>query len=527
MSNSTRINSENLNVGSLPNPPNIGYYDQDTSDKINSSSTLKDNLTKTCSNIGSSGIYDSGLETVYQKTIDGTLDDSMPIDNAQNTKNQIKHLSCQLASSRNRIYESSKLDILNPGMTVKKVFETFSNLKTYLILLFILTIYFLTSGFFSSFDVCANIFNLIENNYSRSIFYWIALLIGLIVPVIILSFLFVTTVCGSISSLEKINITESPTGEKDSIPDGFKRLDTGILILFVLFVYGFVAILFTIKKESLGNTIYMILISTILFVISIFLYLFYTFIPFFATANIDKVNEFKQDLKLYVDQQQNISNITTNQTQIKNVQRVFGLTSALIFIFFVIYMMLGKSFNNSTNSVVKDIFNGFFGASAVLIIPIFWILNFILATKFFYIYPVILLGSRFIRYIGMLVLFILYTKSGTFKDSMTDGLKDQLENFKEYTPTWNLIGMDVLKAILNLLGYENIFSKDVTNSNNNSTNLSKNKYVTPGIFSYFGSTMTGNSNDNDSSKLIVQVIILVITIIISMVLLYGVYKING
>ena len=87
MSNSTRINFENLNVDNLPNPPNIGYYDQDTSDKINSSSTLKDNLTKTCSNIGSSGIYDSGLETVYQKTIDGTLDDSMPIDNAQNTKN--------------------------------------------------------------------------------------------------------------------------------------------------------------------------------------------------------------------------------------------------------------------------------------------------------------------------------------------------------------------------------------------------------------------------------------------------------
>ena len=55
--------------------------------------------------------------------------------------------------------------------------------------------------------------------------------------------------------------------------------------------------------------------------------------------------------------------------------------------------MLGKSFNNSTNSVVKDIFNGFFGASAVLIIPIIWILNFILATKFFYIYPVILLGD--------------------------------------------------------------------------------------------------------------------------------------
>ena len=127
MSNSTRVNKENLDVTSLPNPPNMGYYDQDTTDKINSSSTLRQNLSQSCSNIGTQGIYSDGLDKVYEKTIDGTLDNSMPVDNSDNTKNQIKHLSCQLAASRNRIYESSKLDILNPGMTVKKVFETFSN----------------------------------------------------------------------------------------------------------------------------------------------------------------------------------------------------------------------------------------------------------------------------------------------------------------------------------------------------------------------------------------------------------------
>ena len=525
MSNSTRINKENLDVTNLPNPPNIGYYDQDTSDKINSSSTLRQNLNQSCANIGSNGIYQDDINKVYEKTIDGTLDDTMPVSDSQNTKNQIKHLSCQLAASRNRIYESSKLDIMNPGMTVKKIFETFSNLKPYLILLFILTIYFLTSGFFSSFDVCGNLLNLVENNYSRSIYYWIALLLGLIVPVIILSYLFVTTVCGSISSLEKINITDSPTGVEESVPDGFKRLDTSILILFVLFVYGFVAILFTIKRESLGNTIYMVLIGTILFIISIFLYLFYTFIPFFATANTDNVDKFKQDLKIYIDNQQNISELSTNQTQIKNVQTVFGLTSLLIFGFFIIYMFLGKTFDNS-NSIVKDLFNGFFGASAVLIIPIVWILNFLLATKFFYIYPVILLGFRFIRYVAMLLIFILYNKAELFKDSMTDGLREQLDNFREYNPTWNLIGMDVLKGVLNILGYENIFSKDFGNENNNSPNLSKNRYVTPGIFSYFGFAMTNNSNENDTGKLIIQGIILLVTIIISMTLLYGVYKIQ-
>ena len=525
MSNSARVNNTYLDINNYPDPPNIGYYDQDTTDKINSSSTLRQNLSQSCSNLTSDGVFNEGVSEVYNKTIDGTLDDNMDVTtNANNTKNQIRYLSCQLAASRNRLYESSKLSMFDPGMSVSKIFETFSNLKPYLILIFLLTFYFLISGFFSSFDVGANLINLVENNYSRSYVYWIALLVGCAVPVILLATLFVTTVCNSLAEQEKYNITDSPTGVKDTIPSGFQRLDTGILVLFLIFIYGFVVVIFTVQRESLGNTLYILIIGLMLLAISIFIFLFYTFIPFFATANIDNVDDFKQDLKLYVEEQQNASEITTNQTQIQNIQSVFGTTALFVFVFFIIYMIANKNSNNS-ESMWKDIKNGFFGASVILILPIVWIFNLILATKYFYIYPIILLGFRFVRYFGMLTLYILQNKAEIFKDSMTTSLSDQLENIREYSPTWNLLGVDLIKTIMNLLGYENIFSQEYSNNNNTSPNMSSNRYVTPGILSYAGFTITGDSTEKDFSNFWLQLAIFILTLIVSIVLLKGIYKV--
>ena len=92
--------------------------------------------------------------------------------------NQLKYLSCQLASARNRTYNSTNFDFTSAGVSVKEVFEKFKNIKFYLIIIFFLTIYFLTQGFFSSFDVCGNIVNLVNSNYSQGWVYWIGLFMG-------------------------------------------------------------------------------------------------------------------------------------------------------------------------------------------------------------------------------------------------------------------------------------------------------------------------------------------------------------
>ena len=535
------FNSNPIANDKSPKPPNIRYYNNDIKgncDEIENketlSSTLYTNLGKSCT-LNDNSLFNNKND-VYEKTIDGTLNDDNALKEQVENKcstndgkdkiiNQLKYLSCQLASARNRTYNSSDFDITSAGVSVKEIFKKFKNIKFYLIIIFFLTIYFLTQGFFSSFDVCGNIINLVNNNYSQGWLYWIGLFMGLLIPVIILASLFVANVCGSISSLDKINITDNPAGVDDKIPLGFKRLDNGILLLFLLFLYGFIAVIFTIKRESVGNTFYMIIIGAILFIISIFIYLFYTFTPFFSSGNIDQVNKFEVPLKLFIDQRDEISEITTNQVQIQKIQSVFLTVGIIITVFFVIFMLLGKM-KGALPSWIEGLLNGFFGSSAVLIVPIFWIFNLVIALKYFYIYPIILLAFRFIRYFCMGILYVVSDKMDTLKDTMSPNLVEQLDNFKQYTPSWNLIGIDLLKSLLNIMGYENIFSESYTNNNsNNNRNLSANKYLISPITSYLFLNSTDNLGNNTKSRLIVQVIICIITIIIGSSALWGIYKI--
>ena len=78
----------------------------------------------------------------------------------------------------------------------------------------------------------------------------------------------------------------------------------------------------------------------------------------------------------------------------------------------------------------------------------------------------------------------------------------------------------VIKSLLNVMGYENIFSKNYIN-NNRSNNLSSNRYIIPGIFA----GLFGSEQVNGSKKIVIQSVIFVLTIVISYILLNWVYKI--
>jgi len=551
---SRMINNSDITDTVIPQPPNIGYYDLDKSGTDNSAGTIKSLLQTNCGGIGQKDNADflyGDKDKIYKDTITGSINSSCKTGTSVNANpdtieihvkescknddskitNQLKYLSCQLATARSRLYQSTKFDIANAALSVKDVFDKFANLKPFMIMIFILSMYFLVQGFFSSFDVASNVVNVIENNSSRSIWYYIALLAGVAVPVIILCLMFVRSVCQSLESVEKYNITENPEGTKETIASGFKKVDYSVLFLFIILVYGFVFVLFSVKRESVGNIIYLCLIGGILFIISIFLYLFYAFIPFFATANTNNIGDNKEiPLKLYIDQQQEPAKITTNQDQVQHLQKVFGITSVVIFVFFCIYMIGSKKMQSITGKW-KDLFNGLFGASAVLIIPILWVFNFILATKYFYIYPIILLGFRFLRYIGMGILFTQYNSAKKYGieglmsgDGFSDDLRDELDHFADYSPSYNLVGMDIVKTLLNIFGYDNIFSQKFKN-NNKFDNLSANRYVIPGLFSYIFRSNSNQENPNGQSRFMIQCFIGIITIIISSILLWGIYKV--
>ena len=290
------INSNDIEEKNIPEPPAIGYYDLDKDGTKNSASTIKSLLRQNCGSIEGNYLYND-KEQVYTDTITGTINEqcnqatgvsvndnnlsgtvsSACSDNQSKITNQIKYLACQLATARSRLYQSSK-EKVDDTMNVKEIFERFSNIHWVMVAVFFLSMYFLIQGFFSSFDVASNMLNVIEDNASKSIYYYIALFAGVSVPVIILCILFVRSVCDTLESVEKYNITNNPEGKKEEIGSGFKRIDYSVLILFILLIYAFVFVLFSVKREAVGNLLYMIIIGGILFVISIFLYLFYAFI---------------------------------------------------------------------------------------------------------------------------------------------------------------------------------------------------------------------------------------------------------
>ena len=503
---STPINIDNISL------PSIGYYDKDKNkDNSNSYDKINNILLTSCAN---NNVDSKTGSAVYNNIISGS-------NTAVTVTNQTaNYLACQLASVRNRSYDSRDFKLIGDQPTVEAIFKRLSNVKWGLAIIFIITIYLLINGFFGSLDLSANIFSIIEKNSTFDIGYWIGLLIGLTLPVILICIFFKKIACNNLNNLNKYEITNNQYGIQNTLNETNVSLDYSILILFVLFIYAFAAALLTIKSESFSKPIYISIIGSILFILALFIYLFYSFIPFFDTADKDKMGKkTPKALRLFINSEPNdphedVSSILSNQHQDSSMRKAFFLTAMVIFIGSIIFFMVGSK---------NGFLNGLLGSTAILVVPILWVFNFYVAINFFYLFPVLMIVLRFIRYIFMSGLYLMSLKMDSFKDKFSDDLKEELDNFKNYSPTWSLFGVDALKGILNMNGYSNDFSKIFIPEDNNSKNLSDNKYIASGLLSLFTTTIGENTN---YKGLILSGIVLLLTIIISMIILFGVVKIQ-
>jgi hypothetical protein len=364
-------------------------------------------------------------------------------------------------------------------------------------------------------DLAGNILNAIKGKSPKDISYWCGLLIGLALPMIILCVIYSKMVCNNLNALEKYEITNNPYGVQNTTTDSInKGFDIGTLVCCILLIYVLVGTLFTFNfSNNLLNTF---LISAIFCGISGFIFILYLFVPFFNTADTGNINsdQKNRDLRLFIDQQDNVSNISSNQNNDRNVNSTYLRTLLIMYVVTIIYLFM----KNSTGFI-----SGLLGSSAILILPILWVFNFIIAIKYFYIYPIILIAVRFIRYVIMAVIYIISEKASSFKNGFSDDLVDQLNNFKNYSPSWGLLGIDFLKIIMNVFGYENIFSKTIIGVNNDSKNISDNKFVSSGLLGFVVNLIS--SGEMNKSGIIYSIVLLVITIIISCTILYGVFKI--
>jgi hypothetical protein len=106
----------------------------------------------------------------------------------------------------------------------------------------------------------------------------------------------------------------------------------------------------------------------------------------------------------------------------------------------------------------------------------------------------------------------------SIRDTFSNELIYQMDNFKNYSPTWGLIGIDLIKGILNILGNENIFSKEVVNNNDENKNISQNKYISSGLLRFFVSS--------NMSGMIFSAVVLVLSVIIGSIILFAIAKVK-
>jgi hypothetical protein len=388
-------------------------------------------------------------------------------------------------------------------------------MKPYLILIFFLTIYLLVYGFFASFDVCINVLQSIGD---VSISYWSGLLIGICIPFIILTVKFGDVLCKNPVGNEKYEITTSAVGEKVTVSTESKNLDYSMISIFLIAIFAFTALLFTLKKETLGDKLYSGLVLAVFIIISIFVYLFYSMTPYFVTANQkDMMKSFAEtDLKLYVDSDMEDSKITTNKDVDGKVKNLYMSVFVIIFIFAVCYFILQK--NNYLSGWFGSFLNGLFGSCALLILPILWVFNYTIGIRYFYVYPIIIIFMRFIRYAGMIILYAISNSNDKLKDQFSNDFSAEVDDIKNFTPSWGLIGVDLLKTMMNMCGFSNEFSKKIVSNNNVNKNMSQDKYFTSLLFLRI--LLNGSISENKMG-LIYSIIIFIITLIFGSSILAG------
>jgi hypothetical protein len=301
-------------------------------------------------------------------------------------------------------------------------------------------------------------------------------------------------------------------------PSNDKKLDYSMITIFIVLIFALTALLFILKKDVLGDKVYYALVSSIFVIISVFIYLFYSMTPYFVSANQKNIlNRKEEPIKIFVDNQQEVSEITSNKDINSKVNTLYISVVLVIFVFAILFFVVRRK------KVDYSFVNGLFGAGALLILPILWVFNYTIGIRYFYIYPVFIIIMRFIRYAGMVLLYMMTERNDELKDNFSDNLLEELDDIKNYSPSWSLIGVDLLKTVMNMNGFNNELSENVVNNNNSKKNISSDKYFSSLIFLRL--ILSDNFSENKKG-IIYASIILVLTLIFGSIILYGVLNVE-
>ena len=494
-------------------------YSGDTIDDTYQSNVIK-NLAKNDADIPTA-MAAAGLLT----------NDKITNSTTETLKDQIRYLACQVAQMHAREYDSKNFPRNMGFESVTNIFSNYLNLRPYLIVIFFVSIYLLVQGFFGSVDVGFNIAtNLFSGNVGNDVGYWAGIFIGVAIPFIIIMAMMGTELCKTMDKMDHINITENPYGDDKKILKTERTFDYSMLIIFIFFICLLMCVLYVsaTNLDKKFNTFVLFIVLGVLLLLTVCLYVFYTYTPFLSSAQQGEESFTKKrvPLELYVDRVNDIDKIQSNQTINSGMKKVF--LGAVI----VIYVLAMVFFKINQNRVGSDkwygsILRGMTGSSAILIIPIIWVFNSILSIKLFYLYPILIMISRGVRYFGRVIFYKILSSNTDIAEKIKEGLGDEFleemtsENMKTYTPSWGLIGMGLLKTWMNMCGFENKLSKQIVENSNGQKDLSQDTYVSSLMILRLLAKDERSGNDMKYAGMI-----LLFTIVFGSIYLFGVEKVQ-
>lgn len=460
----------------------------------------------------------------------GLLEKGTTLDTSQSKlQNQVKYLACQVAQMHAREYNSDTFPKKVGLSNLREIFTKFITIKPYLIVIFFLSMFLFFQGLFSSIDVGYNVAsNLFKGDTGNNVSYWAGLLFGIAIPFLIILSIFSDEICKGLKRQNHFDITNNPFGTKEAPTVEEKNMDYMMIALFILFIYGFIGVLYTIgSMDSKLNGMVLFLVTAVMGILAFFIYIFYMYTPYLtSTGNEGTSGKLNKPFSLYVFKVDDVDTIHSNQNEDRGTKKVFQISAVVIYILAMMYFKVQQN-NIGLNTWYGSIIKGMTGAGAILVLPIIWVVNTILAVKFFYIYPVLLIIARGIRYFVTLLIYGALQTRGLgdrLREAFSEDFLESMgqNEMKNYSPSWGLIGISLLKTWMNICGFDNKFSKEIVNDSNNQKDISQNKYTSSFILGRM--LIKDNKNGMDMKY---SISILAITAIVSSILLFGVEKVQN
>ncbi len=458
--------------------------------------------------------YDSNISNYdkYTKTNGGNI---YLEKNTSPSITQDQYNACQTVLSRTRMYDVSKLVQGGAFYGLEDIFKQLKSLRMILLVVLLLSIYFLVQGTLGSADLGFNIANFISSRSSPSTSFLMGAFIGILVPAILSAYMAKEQIKKTNDRFGTIDVSNTPYGEKVQTDKKQESNDITLVIALIVIAYICVMIIYnTMRSKSTSPLIKIATCAIIFLILTVVLFLLFYWAPIVSYANdesVDRAYTINRPLKVWLkgDDMYDVSSVTSNAYVDRYLRRYFAIYALVALSVTILYLC--KS-NKPIMGFGGGALEGLMASCAIVALPILWIFNWFIGIKFFIGYPMVLMMFRFMRYPLYTMLRWYYLGNPELQSKLPQ-MRGEFEKPESYTAPWDLIGITIFKYILKFNGNKALYSELFVDPRDGVKDISGNSYVI-GHFMRMGMKSTSGPFDVYHHALTFAITLLVFVFIV-------------